>query len=172
MPRSRSLASSPEIKKTAMAVRFVGPAGALLDRALSDADVDRTRAYVTNAVKHFKFESRGKRRLHKRPSANELRLFDEIEVLRPQLIVALGATAAHGLTGRSPFRETAARSWMYQTDIRSSSPSVRAVEVAGGEEKRSAYAGFVYELRSVGQLVGLPGAKQSQAPAVRDSPSP
>ena len=80
---------------------FVGPAGRLLDRALVEAGVDRASVYVTNAVKHFKFEPRGKRRLHKRPNAGEIKicrrwLFDEIEVLRPRLVVALGATAAQG----------------------------------------------------------------------------
>ncbi len=85
---------------------FVGPAGLLLDKALAEAGVDRTRVYVTNAVKHFKFEPRGKRRLHKRPNAREIKicrrwLFDEIEIVRPRLIVALGATAAQGLAGRA-----------------------------------------------------------------------
>ena len=76
---------------------FVGPAGLLLDRALSEAGVDRGRVYVTNAVKHFKFEPRGKRRLHKRPNASEIKicrrwLLDEIEAVGPRLIVALGVT--------------------------------------------------------------------------------
>ena len=74
---------------------FVGPAGLLLNRALADAGVDRARVYVTNAVKHFKFEPRGKRRLHKRPNAGEIKvcstrwLLSEIEAVGPQLIVAL-----------------------------------------------------------------------------------
>jgi uracil-DNA glycosylase len=78
---------------------FVGPAGLLLDKALRDAGVDRKLVYVTNAVKHFKFEPRGKRRLHKRPNAREIEicrhwLFEEIEAISPRLIVALGATRA------------------------------------------------------------------------------
>ena len=85
---------------------FVGPPGLLLDRALAEAGVDRRRIYVTNAVKHFKFEPRGKRGLHKRRNANEIKicrrwLFDEIEATGPRLIVALGATAAQGLIGRA-----------------------------------------------------------------------
>ena len=85
---------------------FVGPAGLLLDRALPEAGVDRKRVYVTNAVKHFKFEPRGKRRLHKRPNASEIKicrrwLFEEIDAIRPRLIVALGATAAQGLAERA-----------------------------------------------------------------------
>jgi len=79
-------------------------AGLLLDKALGEAGLDRKRIYVTNAVKHFKFEQRGKRRLHKRPNTSEIKicrrwLFDEIEAVSPRLIVALGATAAHGLPG-------------------------------------------------------------------------
>ena len=85
---------------------FVGPAGQLLDRALADAGLDRKALYVTNAVKHFKFEARGKRRLHKTPAQKEVAachqwLASEIKSIRPKLIVALGATAASSLFGRS-----------------------------------------------------------------------
>jgi len=84
---------------------FVGPAGKLFDRALAEAGLDRRQVYVTNAVKHFKFAQRGKRRLHKRPNAGEIRvcrrwLFSEIEALAPRVIVALGATAAQSLAER------------------------------------------------------------------------
>jgi len=89
---------------------FVGPAGKLLDRALLDAQVDRATVYVTNAVKHFKFEPRGKRRIHGKPNAAQVKacrpwLEAEIAVVKPQLIVCLGATAAQALLGRS-FRLT------------------------------------------------------------------
>jgi len=85
---------------------FVGPAGKLLDKAMIEAGVDRKRAYVTNAVKHFKFEPRGKRRLHKKPNAGEVRacrwwLTREVDLLRPKLVVALGATAVQSVLGRS-----------------------------------------------------------------------
>lgn len=85
---------------------FVGPAGRLLDRALEAAGVDRTHLYVTNAVKHFKWEPRGKRRLHKTPAQREIEaclqwLGAEIAALRPQVIVCLGATAARALLGAS-----------------------------------------------------------------------
>ena len=85
---------------------FVGPAGLLLDRALAEAGVDRGRVYVTNAVKHFKFEPRGKRRLHKRPNAGEVDacrwwLDRERAIVKPRVIVALGATAARGVVGRA-----------------------------------------------------------------------
>ena len=87
---------------------FVGPAGKLLDRALADAGIDRDQAYVTNAVKHFKFkrDARGKRRIHEKPNRTEVVacrpwLVAELEVVRPELIVALGATAAQSLLGPS-----------------------------------------------------------------------
>jgi len=85
---------------------FVGPAGKLLDRALTDAAVDRKATYVTNAVKHFKFELRGKRRIHKKPNELEISachqwLERELALIRPALIVALGATAARAIFGRT-----------------------------------------------------------------------
>ena len=84
---------------------FVGPAGRLLDRALEDAGIDRGETFVTNAVKHFKHEMRGKRRLHKRPNAYEVErchLWFEFELalVKPGLVVALGATAARSVLGR------------------------------------------------------------------------
>src|SRR6476659_7858430 len=84
---------------------FVGPAGRVLDRALADAGIPRTEVFVTNAVKHFKHEMRGKRRLHKRPNAYEIDsckwwLDRERAIVRPEAIVALGATAARSLFGR------------------------------------------------------------------------
>jgi len=89
---------------------FVGPAGKLLDRALAEAGIDRGKVYVTNVVKHFKFEPRGKRRIHKKPAAEEIAacrpwLDTEIGVVNPRAIVCLGATAAQALIGRT-FRLT------------------------------------------------------------------
>lgn len=85
---------------------FVGPAGRILDAALKDAGISRKDAFVTNAVKHFKHEMRGKRRLHKRPNNHEIErcttwLTQEVEAVRPSVIVALGVTAARGLTGKT-----------------------------------------------------------------------
>ncbi len=85
---------------------FVGPAGRMLDAGLEAAGIDRSEVYVTNVVKHFKWEPRGKRRLHKRPSSAEAAacmpwLELEIELVEPRIIVCLGATAAHALIGRS-----------------------------------------------------------------------
>jgi len=85
---------------------FVGPAGRLLDEAIAEAGLDRRRLFLTNAVKHFKYEPRGKRRLHQRPTAGEIDacrwwLNRERRLVRPRLIVTLGATALRGVTGRS-----------------------------------------------------------------------
>src|SRR5262245_33012569 len=84
---------------------FVGPAGAVLDRALAEAGIERKVVFVTNAVKHFKFEPRGKRRLHKRPNAYEIDrchwwLDIEQAIVRPDIIVAMGATAIRSISGR------------------------------------------------------------------------
>jgi DNA polymerase len=92
---------------------FVGPAGKLLDRALEQAGIDRQQIYITNVVKHFKFEQRGKRRLHKKPNATEISaclpwLESEIGIVKPRVIVALGATATQALLGPS-FRVLAYR---------------------------------------------------------------
>src|SRR5581483_11683420 len=92
---------------------FVGPAGKLLDRALADAGIDRAAVYVTNVVKHFKWEPRGKRRIHKKPNAGEIAacrpwLDTEIQLVKPRAIVCLGATAAQAVLGRQ-FKVTAHR---------------------------------------------------------------
>jgi len=92
---------------------FVGPAGALLDKALAEAGVDRKETYITNAVKHFKWEPRGKRRIHKKPDALEVAacrswLDLEIAIVQPDIVVCLGATATQALLGRD-FRVTRQR---------------------------------------------------------------
>jgi probable DNA metabolism protein len=85
---------------------FVGPAGQLLDRALEDAGIDRKTVYVTNAVKHFKFEPRGKRRIHSKPNASEVKICStnwlarELDTIEPEFVVALGGTAAQALSGK------------------------------------------------------------------------
>jgi DNA polymerase len=89
---------------------FVGPAGKVLDEALDEVGIDRSRVYVTNAVKHFKWEARGKRRIHSKPNAREIRacrpwLEAELEEVEPEVVVVLGATAAQALLGPS-FRVT------------------------------------------------------------------
>jgi DNA polymerase len=85
---------------------FVGPAGKLLDKALAEAGIDRKAVYVTNAVKHFKFEQRGKKRLHARPNAGEVKhyrwwLQKELDIVKPRVAVAMGATATLALAGKA-----------------------------------------------------------------------
>ncbi len=100
---------------------FVGPAGAVLDKALAAAGIDRNEVYVTNIVKHFKWEPRGKRRIHKKPNTAEINacrpwLNAEIEVVKPWIIVLLGASAAQGVLGRD-FRVTQQRGQWVQSEL-------------------------------------------------------
>jgi len=100
---------------------FVGPAGRILDEALQLAGIDRRAAYVTNAVKHFKWEPRGKRRIHAKPSWSELSacrpwLEAELDVVRPRVLVCLGASAAQALLGRD-FRVTRQRGEWFESDL-------------------------------------------------------
>jgi uracil-DNA glycosylase family protein len=99
----------------------VGPAGKLLDKALEEAGIERKEVYVTNAVKHFKWEPQGKRRIHKKPNAAEIAacrpwLDAEIAAIRPQIIVCLGATAAQALLGRT-FRVTQHRGEFLKSEL-------------------------------------------------------
>ena len=92
---------------------FVGPAGKLLDRALDEAGIDRTAVYVTNIVKHFKWEPRGKRRIHKKPRQSEINacrpwIDDELAIVKPKALVCMGSTAAQALLGKQ-FKVTAER---------------------------------------------------------------
>ncbi len=140
---------------------FVGPAGRVLDEALEEAGIDRRRAYVTNAVKHFKWQARGKRRIHQKPNAEELAacrpwLDAELSVLRPEALVALGATAAQSLLGRS-FRVTKQRGVPVESDL---APHVLAtvhpssiLRAPDDEARREAYAAFVDDLRVVADLL-------------------
>ena len=100
---------------------FIGPAGRLLDSALEEAGIDRSQIYVTNVVKHFKWEPRGKRRIHKKPNAGEISacrpwLEAEIALVKPKVIVALGATAAQALLGPS-FRVTKQRGQFIESTL-------------------------------------------------------
>src|ERR1700686_3768267 len=100
---------------------FVGPAGKLLDTALVEAGIDRKKVYLTNAVKHFKWEPRGNRRIHKKPNAAEIAacrtwLDSEIAAIRPQVIVCLGATAAQALLGKD-FRVTQHRGELMKSSL-------------------------------------------------------
>jgi DNA polymerase len=141
---------------------FVGPAGRVLDDALAEAGIDRRQAYVTNAVKHFKWEARGRRRIHQKPNAEELAacrpwLDAELSVLDPEVLVALGATAAQALLGRS-FRVTKQRGVPVESDL---APNVLAtvhpssiLRAPDEAARREAYAAFVADLRVVADLLG------------------
>lgn len=136
---------------------FVGPAGKLLDRAMAEAGIARKRCYLTNAVKHFKFVQRGKRRLRQRPTAGEVRhyrwwLMGEIRLVQPRLVVALGATALFALSGKiqsvSKLRgpaELAGRPG-YVTVHPSS------VLRAPHESRDAAYAAFVDDMREISRF--------------------
>jgi uracil-DNA glycosylase len=139
---------------------FVGPAGQLLDRALDEAAVARDDAYVTNAVKHFNFRYRGKRRIHETPKAGHIRacrpwLDAELALVRPQVLVTLGATAGKALLGPK-FRITAERgeprAWNDLTLVPTIHPSaiLRAEDEDAREEM---FAGFVADLRRAGELL-------------------
>ena len=146
---------------------FVGPAGQLFDRALVQAGLDRAEVYVTNAVKHFKFEPRGKRRLHKRPNAAEISvckrwLLGEIEAVRPRLVVALGATAAQSLAGR-PIGVRANRGAILHpesgmTIFVTIHPS-SLLRLRDETDRKAAFDRFVRDLRSTKQLGQIPGAR-------------
>ena len=137
---------------------FVGPAGRILDQGLSEAGIDRRKVYVTNAVKHFKWEPRGKRRLHKTPAQREIAachqwLAGEIEAVKPVLIVALGATAAKALLGPG-FRITQQRG---QVQRRQGLPDVLAtyhpsflLRVKDRPEGEEIHRQFVDDLRTAG----------------------
>jgi DNA polymerase len=141
---------------------FVGPAGKLLDRALADAGIDRSRTYVTNAVKHFKWVPRGKRRIHSKPSSMEIAachpwLEREIELVAPEILVCLGATAAQALLGKS-FRVTKQRGEFVASNwaprvMATIHPS--ALLRAPDEATRHAeYERFVADLRKAGAVLG------------------
>ncbi|MCW5737745.1 MAG: UdgX family uracil-DNA binding protein [Enhydrobacter sp.] len=134
---------------------FVGPAGKMLDKALIDAGVDRTKVYVTNVVKHFKNEPRGKRRLHRKPNRSEVEvckvwLDQEITIVRPQLVVAMGVTAASALVGEavtlSRLRGNEIAFADGQRGVVTIHPSsiLRAPDEIG---RRLAYAGLVKDLK-------------------------
>jgi uracil-DNA glycosylase len=138
---------------------FVGPAGRLLDKALVEAGIVRADAYVTNIVKHFKFTRRGKRRIHQRPDSTEIAacrpwLDGEIAQLHPEVVVALGATAAKALLG-SGFRVTKQRGEVFERDGMRYTATVHpsAIVRLDGEERRAAYADFVDDLRAVAKLL-------------------
>jgi DNA polymerase len=136
---------------------FVGPAGRLLDRALEEAGIDRSRVYVTNVVKHFKWEPRGKRRIHAKPNAAEIGacrpwLETEIALVKPRVLVCLGATAAQALLGRG-FKVTQQRGAFVNSPL---APLVTAtvhpssiLRAPDEESRREEMRGFVADLERI-----------------------
>ncbi len=141
---------------------FVGPAGRILDEGLEAAGIDRKRVYITNAVKHFRFTRRGKRRLHEKPNAQQVRacrpwLEAEIETVKPHLLVLLGATAAQALMGPT-FRVTQHRGQVMPTPI-----GVQAVATVHPSSvlhapddaaRKAAMAAFIEDLMEVKRQIG------------------
>ena len=140
---------------------FEGPAGRLLDQALEEAGVDRRMVYVTNAVKHFKFEPRGKRRIHRKPGSLEIQackpwLQAEIEVIGPRIVVCMGATAAQALMGPK-FRVTQDRGVLlpfeHGTQVMATVHPSSLLRVTDRERRREEYERFVEDLRLIRTVV-------------------
>jgi uracil-DNA glycosylase len=136
---------------------FVGPAGGLLDRALEEAEIDRSDVYVTNAVKHFKFEERGKRRIHKKPAASEVKacrpwLEAEVALIKPEVIVCLGATAAQSILGKE-HRLTKERGKFVKHPwarlVTSTIHPSAVLRAQSDEGRRMEYQAFVADLKKV-----------------------
>jgi uracil-DNA glycosylase len=137
---------------------FVGPAGRLLDKALEEAGIDRKLAYVTNVVKHFKWQPRGKRRIHQKPNAAEVAacrpwLDAELELLKPKVLVCLGATAAQALLGRQ-FRVSKERGVPVESDL---APVVMATvhpsSILRSDDREQELALLVEDLRRVAEAL-------------------
>jgi uracil-DNA glycosylase len=137
---------------------FVGPAGRLLDEALAEAGIDRSRAYVTNVVKHFKWQARGKRRIHAKPSWTEMMackpwLEAELDAVKPDVLVCMGATASQALLGKQ-FRVTKERGRPLESDL---APHVLATihpsAVLRADNRDAEFAGLVHDLKVVASLL-------------------
>ena len=139
---------------------FVGPAGRLLDEALEAAGIDRSLTYVTNAVKHFKWQARGKRRIHQKPNAAEMAacrpwLEAELAVVQPRVLVLLGATAAQTLLGRQ-FRVTQWRGKLIESNLAEAvTATVHPSSILRGEpeEREANFKAFVDDLKVVAKLL-------------------
>jgi len=145
-------------------VPFVGPAGRILDRALEEAGIERKRIFLTNAVKHFKHEIRGKRRLHKRPNSFEIqrcRWWQDLEraIVKPAVIVALGATAARSVLGR-PITISKVRGQAIPLDDGAKAfvtmhPSA-LLRIKNQSDKKRQYEALVDDLRLASESKGFP----------------
>jgi uracil-DNA glycosylase len=160
-PKAMFVGEQPGDQEDLSGKPFVGPAGKLLDKALEEAGIDRRKVYVTNAVKHFKWEPRGKRRIHKKPNATEIaacrRWLDaELALIRPKVIVCLGATAAQALLGKD-FRVTQHRGEHLQSPL---APVVMAtvhpssiLRAPDDETRHEEMRRFIDDLRKIAPLL-------------------
>jgi uracil-DNA glycosylase family protein len=140
---------------------FVGPAGQLLDRALKEAGIERSKVYVTNAVKHFKFLARGKIRLHQKPNTPEIKACRqwyerELALIKPDLVVAMGATAAQGVFGKiTPINKNRGRAIDLEDGIKALvtvHPSY-LLRLPDADDKAREYARFIDDLRIAAALL-------------------
>jgi DNA polymerase len=146
---------------------FVGPAGQLLTRAMAEAGIERDEAYVTNAVKHFKFEQRGKKRIHQKPNSGEIKhyrwwLMKELELIRPRLVVALGATALQALAGKAlPIaRNRGETSFGEYRGYITVHPSY-LLRIPDAADKAQAYREFVADLKRIRALADAAGSARA-----------
>ena len=136
---------------------FVGPAGRILDRALDEAGIDRRKAYVTNAVKHFKWKARGKRRIHDKPTWSEQMacrpwLESELALVKPRALVLMGATAAQSVLGKD-FRVTQHRGKAIESDLAQLvTATIHPSAVLRSDDREAMFAGLVADLRIVAAL--------------------
>src|SRR4051812_18443574 len=139
---------------------FVGPAGMLLDRALQEAGIERADVYITNVVKHFRFRARGKRRIHQRPDREHVQacrpwLDAELSVVKPEVLVCMGAVAAQGLLGNQ-VRVTKDRGRPIESDLADFvTVTVHPSSILrAGDEREEAYQAFVRDLTNVAGVLG------------------
>jgi uracil-DNA glycosylase len=137
---------------------FVGPAGRMFDKALAEVGIDRSRVYVTNTVKHFKWQQHGKRRLHQKPNWTEMSacrpwLDAELELVHPRVLVCLGATAAQALLGRE-FRVTKQRGVPVDSPLAEIVlATIHPSAILRAQDRDAEYAGFVDDLRKVAEFL-------------------
>ena len=137
---------------------FVGPAGQLLDRALVEAEIDRSQVYVTNVVKHFKWKPQGKRRIHQKPNWREIAacrpwLDAEVALLKPRVLVCLGATAAQALLGKD-FRVSRQRGELVDSPLAENTiATVHPSSILRGDNRELEFEEFVRDLKKVAELI-------------------